>query len=83
MKRQVYLRISNKSKKMDACSFRKIAPLDNGVTSRYGRKQYYPTVCIKLNIDIPDEVFNKAMAEIDLKINSSEICSEIIVEESA
>lgn len=84
MKRQVYLRISNKSKKMDASSVRKLEPLNNGSSGGYGRKrEYYPTVCIKLNIDIPDDIFNKAMAEVDLKVHSSEICSEISVEEVA
>jgi hypothetical protein len=40
----------------------------------------HPTICIKLNLTIPDEIFEKAQAELDLKIKEAENCSEIKVE---
>jgi hypothetical protein len=77
MKRKVFLRISNKTTKMDVSMRRKFNALSNG----YG-SNYYPTITIQLNLDIPDEFFDKAQKELDLKIDKLNINSDIkVVEE--
>jgi len=72
MKRKVFIRISNKTNKMDISSTRKFNALDNGM--RYDKK-YFPTITLELNLDIPDEFFTKASKELDLKITELAINS--------
>lgn len=80
MKRKIYLRISNQTNKMDVSKIRKYDALNDGA-GQYARKKYYPTICIKLNLDIPDDVFEKANAELDFNIKAAESCVEIKVNE--
>lgn len=76
MKRKVFLKLSNKTKKMLATARPNNTPFDNG----HYRPTYYPTITIALNIEIPDDIFDKAQAEIDLKIKEAIINSEIKIE---
>lgn len=78
MKRKVYIRISNKTNKMDISMKRKFDALDIGY-SRF--HNYKPTITICLNLDIPDEVFSKAQSELNIKVKNPLINSDIKVEE--
>lgn len=78
MKRTVYIRISNKTKKMDISVNPNNRALDLGY--RYSNK-YFPTLKLKLNLEIPDELFDTALKELDLKIENAEICSDVRIEE--
>jgi hypothetical protein len=80
MKRKIYLKISNKTLKMVASAKKDDKPLlfNRGT---YAGIKYYPTCLIKLNIEIPDEVFEKAQAELNLKIENPQINSQIAIEE--
>ena len=79
MKRTVYIRISNKSGKMDISQKRKFGAIDAG----YGNyHKYKPTKTICLNLYIPDEIFTKAQKELDLKIKEAEVNSEINIQEA-
>ena len=78
MKTKVYLKIGKGLRSIIYKAEKRLNPQALR-TSSYGA--YLPTVCIALNIDIPDEMFKKAQAELDLKINKPQIASEIKVEE--
>lgn len=80
MKRKIYLKISNKTQKMVAMNKKDDRPLMQN-KGPWAAIKYYPTCLIKLNIEIPDEVFDKAQAELEIKIQNSQINSQIIVEE--
>jgi len=79
MKRTIFLKVSNKTMKMDVKTKRDFKAIETG--SGYSPKKYYPTLCIKLNLDIPDELFIKADKELTLKIERAKINSEIKVKE--
>lgn len=78
MKRRVFIRVSNKTTKMDIGIKRKYQALDKGY--KYNNT-YFPTITLQLNLDIPDEYFEKAQKELDLKINSLNINSDIVIRE--
>lgn len=74
MKRTVYINISNKTSKMRISKNPSYRPLDqHGI--------YYPTIRIKLNLEIPDELFEKANEELTLNIEKANISSEIKIEQ--
>jgi hypothetical protein len=77
MKKVIFLKISNKTQQIKASYKRDYTPLNTS----YGRIKNYPTITIKLNIEIPDDAFEKAQAELDLKIKDFSINSDIKVSE--
>lgn len=81
MKRKIYIQISNKTNRMNISCKRKFNALDNGQSYRYSNKKFYPTICIALNLDIPDEFFAKAQKELEIKIKELNINSEIDIKE--
>jgi hypothetical protein len=81
MKRIVYLKVSSKTNQVSASYSKNYKPLSRLYAKRIS-EEYYPTLMIKLNLDIPDEFFSKADKEIDLKISELDICNDIIVEEN-
>ena len=52
-------------------------PFDNGVSPKYSNPKYYPTIIIKLNLDIPDSEFFAAKRQLDIKIEESTPAIEI------
>jgi hypothetical protein len=50
--------------------------LNNG-EGRYMNTKYYPTVLVKINLDISDKEFDAAKNELDLKIESATPAIEI------
>lgn len=64
---------AQRSVRVEASHKRKLIPLGNGYS------KYYPTVCIALNLEIPDELFKNANAEMNLKIEKARTATEIKV----
>lgn len=79
MKEKVYLRIAKTKKGYRYAVDKKKnhKPFDNG----YADKTYFPTIIVALNLEIPDNFFDKASAELDLKIEDLETATDIKVEE--
>ncbi len=81
MKTKIYLRLANSPYEwaVKASKTKKNNPL---MSSTYDKNSHHATVCIALNIEVPDEMFEKAQAELDLKVKESTIASNIKVEEA-
>ncbi len=79
MKEKVYLRIGKTKTgyKYAIDKKKNHKPFDNG----YYHKTYFPTIVVGLNLEILDTFFDKANAELDLKIKDLEIATEIKIEE--
>jgi hypothetical protein len=75
MKIPVYLKIgkSPKGPRVEAKTKPDFKPFDSG----HYNKKYYPTVLVKLNLDIPDKEFLAAKNELNLKIESTTPAIEI------
>ena len=80
MKKTIYLRISNKTNQVKASYRRSYEVLKKDNTYQRSQK-YYPTITIKINLDIPEEFFSQAQKEINLKIKELNINSDIKIEE--
>jgi len=78
MKRKVFIQLSNETAKMTIGTKRKYNALDTGYGSDH---QYKPTITLELNLDIPNEFFDKAQKEIDIKVSELNIDSGIKIEE--
>ena len=81
MKKTIYLKVSSKTNKVKASIKRDFMPLHKQYYGQMRREHFYPTITIKLNVDIPDKFFNDAQKELDLKITELNIDKEIKVEE--
>ncbi|MEK6882035.1 MAG: hypothetical protein AABY22_20620 [Nanoarchaeota archaeon] len=76
MIKTIYLRISNKTNQVKASYRRSYEVLKKeGNYSQFNK--YYPTITIKLNVEIPDEFFAQAQKELNLKIENLNINSDI------
>ena len=74
MKTKVYLRIGKK--KTGTIHYRvDFKKNPEAIKPPYGEAM--PTICVLLNLEIADNLFEKAQAELDLKIKEAEISSEI------
>ena len=79
-KEQVFLRIAKQRKGKLLYKIDRIR--NNSALQSSGYKHgFYPTILIKLNIELPEDIFDKAQAELDLKIKSVEMASEIKISE--
>lgn len=81
MKDKIYLRIAKTTQgyKYKVDKKKNLAPLDNAYT---WKRQFFPTLVVALNLEIADTNFRQADAELDLKINDPEMCTDIKIEES-
>lgn len=79
MRRKVFIRLSNKAKKMSISDRPLDKPLDNGL--RYGRK-VYPTIQFALNLEIPDDLFRDVLFEEDIEVNHAISLTDINIEEA-
>lgn len=50
-------------------------PLDNGYTGSY--KKFYPTIVVKMNLSINEELFRSALTELELNIERAENASTV------
>lgn len=77
MKTRIYLRIAKKGSRIKAKADLKAnrAPLNNGYANPY--KEYYPTVLVALDIEIPDSEFAASRILLDAKIKETTPCVEI------
>ena len=82
MKKVIYLKVSNKTSQVKASEKRSYEPLHKPYHGQMRGEHFYPTITIKLNLDIPDKFFSEAQKELNLKITELEIDKEIKVEES-
>ena len=82
MKDKIYLKIGRTNRgnyKYVVTRKKNFQPLND---LNWRDKTYFPTVLIGLNIEIPDKFFKEAQAELDIKIEESEICNDIKIEEA-
>lgn len=77
MRDKVYLRIG---KSRSGRFIYKVDKTKKNLPVSTGNNNYLPTIIVGLNLDIPDEYFNKATAEIDLKVDKFETATDINVE---
>ena len=80
MKDKIYLKIARTNRgnfKYAITRKKSFKPLDD---LAYRDRSYFPTILVGLNIEVPDDLFKKTQAEIDVKIKEAEMCNEIKIE---
>jgi hypothetical protein len=80
MEDKIYLKIARTNRgnfKYAITRKKNFKPLDD---LAYRDRSYFPTILVGLNIEVPDELFKKAQAEIDIKIKEAEVCNDIKIE---